>query len=442
MYSKRQFLTHSIATATVLGGTGSLSSALARMMSSAAGETETPQRGWTASPSVVARFEERAKRRDYKVIYREEQIPSYSLPDPLVLNNGSKVADAGTWRQIRRPEILDHFREQVFGREPIGRPDGITFAAAAVNRDALEGTATRKDLVINFAGESSDPRMDMRVYTPNDTTKPVPCFLYLGRPMPAGSPLSSRLKEALPEIISRGYALAIIDREGIDPDEHDGFKNGVHGVFDPPGERPGDAWGTIAAWAWGLSRALDYLGTDEDVNAERVAVMGVSRAGKTALWAGAQDERFAMTISICSGCTGAALSRRRFGEPVGAINARFPHWFCRNYRKFDWNEDALPVDQHMLLSLVAPRLLYVSSADEDLWADPRGEFLGAKHADPVYRLLGTQGLEAERMPELESPVQTGRIGYHIRRGGHGLEHYDWLRYLDFADKHWHQAVTI
>jgi hypothetical protein len=278
--------------------------------------------------------------------------------------------------------------------------------------------------------------MNMRVYTPNSATESVPCFLYLGRPMPADSPLPPRLVEALPEILSRGYALAIIDREGIDPDEHDEFKNGVHGAFDPSGKRPGDAWGTISAWAWGLSRALDYLETDSDIDAKRVAVMGVSRAGKTALWAGAQDERFAMTISICSGCTGAALSRRRFGEPVGAINERFPHWFCKNYRKFDWNEDALPVDQHMLLSLVAPRLLYVSSADEDLWADPRGEFLGAKNADPVYQLLGTKGLGAEHMPGLGSPVQSGHIGYHIRRGGHGLGHYDWLRYLDFADKNW------
>jgi len=436
MNSKRQFLRYSLAAATLLVGKGSFSRALASVTESRVDESGVLRKGWMASPSVVARFEERARRRDFKVIYREEHIPPFTLPDALVTNNGSEVTDAGIWRQQRRPEILELFRENVYGRPPVGRPAGITFDAKTVTRQALEGKATRKDLVVNFTGKSSGSGMDMRVYTPNSQTRPVPCFLYLGRPMPADSPLHSRLEKALPEIISRGYALAIIDREGIDPDEHDGFKNGVHGAFDPPGERPDDAWGTISAWAWGLSRALDYLETDSDIDAERVAVMGVSRAGKTALWAGAQDERFAMTISICSGCTGAALSRRRFGEPVGAINERFPHWFCKNYRKFDWNEDALPVDQHMLLSLVAPRLLYVSSADEDLWADPRGEFLGAKHADPVYQLLGTKGLGAEHMPGLESPVQSGHIGYHIRRGGHGLGHYDWLRYLDFADKNW------
>jgi hypothetical protein len=435
MTSKRQFLQHSLAVATLLAGKGTLSRALASAGNPAVGERGGSQEGWVASSSVVARYEERAKRRDFKVIYREEQIPPYTLPDPLVTNSGANVSDAGTWRQ-RRAEILELFREHVYGRAPIGRPAGMTFEPRSVKHDALGRKATQKDLVVNFSGESSGVRMDMRVYTPNDATGPVPCFLYLGRPMPDGAPLSPRWEKALPEILSRGYALAIIDRQGIDPDEHDGFGNGVHGIFDPPGERPGDAWGTISAWAWGLSRALDYLETDEDVDADRVAVMGVSRAGKTALWAGAQDERFAMTISICSGCTGAALSRRRFGEPVGAINGRFPHWFCKNYRQYDWNEDALPVDQHMLMSLVAPRLLYVNSADEDLWADPRGEFLGAKHADPVYELLGAKGLAADHMPELESPVQSGHIGYHIRRGGHGLEHYDWLRYLDFADKHW------
>ena len=436
MNNRRQFLKQSLATATLLAGTGGLSRALAAIAESTVGKSAAPQEGWVASPSVVARFEERARQRNIKVNYREEHILPYSLPDPLLMNDGSIVASAKSWQDKRRPEVIELFRSHVHGRAPIGRPAGMTFETGTINPGAQDGNATRKDIVVNFTGKPDGPRMNMQVYTPNGAIRPVPCFLYLGRDLAADSPMSPRLEKALPEILSRGYALAIIDRAGIDPDEHDGFRNGVHGAFDPPGERPGDAWGTISAWAWGLSRALDYLETDKHVNADRVAVMGVSRAGKTALWAGAQDERFAMTISICSGCTGAALSRRRYGEDLAAINERFPHWFCRNYRTFNGKEDTLPIDQHMLMSLVAPRLLYVNSADEDLWADPRGEFLSAKHASPVYRLLGTKGLVAEHMPALESPVQAGRIGYHIRRGGHGLEHYDWLRYLDFADRHW------
>ena len=422
MTTKRRFLKQSLAVSTCLAVAGRVSRAFA-------GVAET---GWVASPEIIAKYE----KRKFKTIYREENIPPYSLPDALVMNDGTKVADARFWQEQRRPEILELFREHVYGRAPLERPEGMTFVPGVVDHEALDGGATQRDLVVNFTGKPEGPRMDMRVYTPNAATGPVPCFLYLGRSLKEGTPLQSRWEGVLSEILVRGYGLAIIDREGIDPDEHDDFKNGVHGSFDPPGERSGSAWGTIAAWAWGLSRALDYLETDGNVDASRVAVMGVSRAGKTALWAGAEDERFAMTISICSGCTGAALSRRRFGEPLARINPRFPHWFCRNYKIFNGREDALPVDQHMLLSLVAPRLLYVNSADEDLWADPRGEFLGAKHADPVYHLLGAKGLEAEHMPALEDPVHTGRVGYHIRTGGHGLEAYDWRQYLDFADRHW------
>lgn len=432
MTTKRRFLKQSLAATTLLAGSASVSQAFARSVP----DIGQKQKGWTAAPDVIARYEKRKSTKELNIIYREEQILPFILPDALVMDDGSKVSTGEDWQEKRRPEVLELFRENVYGRAPIGRPSGMTFEMGDIDREALDGSATRKDLRINFTGKSTGPRVDMRIYSPNGAAKPSPCFLYLGRPLSKDSPLQERWEEALPEILSRGYALAVVDRQGIDPDDDDGFKNGVHGAFDPAGKRAGDAWGTIAAWAWGLSRGLDYLETDKDVDAGRVAVMGVSRAGKTALWAGAQDERFAMTISICSGNSGAALSRRNFGEPILAINNRFPHWFCTNYKKYNKNADALPIDQHMLLSLVAPRLLYVNSADTDLWADPRGEFLSAKNADPVYHLLGVKGLEADHMPDLESPIHSGGIGYHIRRGGHGLEYYDWLRYLDFADKNW------
>lgn len=399
--------------------------------------------------------------------YDESKIPAYDLPDPLVTESGDKVTDADMWNNIRRPELLELFRSQVYGRAPAACE--ISSKLVSSTPDALGGKALRREVDVFFGPEETAPSMRLLIYSPpgeNDS----PAFLGLNfggnhtlesDPNISLNPNWMRDRKGVTKdhralessrgtaasrwdtesIVDRGYALVTIYYGDIDPDFDDGFENGIHGHFQSATESipDGEKWGSIAAWAYGLSRALDYLQTDEKIDGTRVAVLGHSRLGKTSLWAGASDPRFGLVISNNSGCGGAALSRRAVGETIGRINSSFPHWFCDNYLQYNENEDACPVDQHQLLALIAPRAVYVASATEDQWADPKGEFLACVGADPVYRLLGTDGLGGaeppSKLPAPDSAIKSGSIGYHLRTGKHDVTDYDWAQYLDFADRH-------
>ena len=382
--------------------------------------------------------------------YDESKIPDYVLPELLTLEDGTTVTTPEQWRAGRRPEVLRLFEEYVYGKTPGGRPEGLAWEVRSTDEGALDSRATRKQIRIRFDGTDRGSSMDLLLYTPNDVDGPAPVILGLnfkgnhtisddpGIDLPEGADEADRGIQAsrwpVEAIVGRGYGLATAHYFDIDPDVKDEWSDGVHPLFYGAGQdRPlPDQWGAIGAWAWGLSRALDYLETDPDVDADRVAVFGHSRLGKTSLWAGAQDERFALVISNDSGCGGAALSRRRIGETVERINTSFPHWFADTFNQYNGNEDALPVDQHMLIALAAPRPVLVLSAEGDRWADPRGEFLSAFHASPVYRLFGLEGIGDDAEPPLNTPVG-GAVTYHIRPGGHDVTMRDWRVIMDFAD---------
>jgi hypothetical protein len=362
------------------------------------------------------------------------------LPDPLTTVSGEKVTSARVWQKTRRPEVLELFRKNIYGRMPVRRPEKLKFDVFDSANDALAGTAIRKQVRISYAGPNGEGTLRLVLFIPKAKPQRHPCFLLICNREPENIDPTRTTKSPFwpaEEIVARGYAAAAFFNGDVAPDKASEFlTSGVQALLGTPGKRSPDGWGAIAAWAWGASRAMDYLVTDRGIDPKRVAVVGHSRGGKTALWAGAEDERFALVVSNDSGCTGAALARGKQGERVADINRGFPHWFCENYRRYSNHEEELPVDQHMLAALIAPRLLYIASASEDAWADPRSEFLCGVHASPVYRLFGLKGLETAEMPGPETPLHQGSIGYHLRTGKHNLTEYDWARFMDFAGRHW------
>ncbi|MEO6520965.1 MAG: acetylxylan esterase [Mucilaginibacter sp.] len=389
----------------------------------------------------------------------QQMVNGITIPDVLTMNNGTKVTTAKQWKTQRRPELIKFFKKEMYGQSP-GKPADMTFKVFDNESKALNGKATRKQITVYFNGKEDGPQMDILLYIPNNI-KHAPAIVGLnfdGNQSVNLDPaikmstswfdktkgvVNNRATEAtrgidagqwpLAMIIDKGYAVATVYRGDIDPDFDDGFKNGVQALY-PELQNRGDNFATVAAWAWGLSRILDYLETDKAIDAKRVAVFGFSRLGKAALWAGATDERFPLVISNESGAGGAKLFHYTSGERITRICSKFPHWFCGNFKKYMGLDSILPFDQHMMISLIAPRPVYVASAKDDTNSNPEAEFWGAKGADPVYRLLGTNGLPATTWPALNTP-SVGRIAYHVRPGGHNVTDYDWIQYLNFADKY-------
>jgi len=411
------------------------------------------------------RFESACDPKSKRYRRLEACVPAYTLPDPLATFDGAPVGDAKTWYERRRPELLECFRTSMYGHVP-STSLATAISDISVDEHALNGKAIRKEVQIGIAGRPEySPTMTLLLYLPNDLKKQgirVPVFLglnFFGNHTIHWDPAISINRSWIPDnsiargrppdklrgiqtsswplefMLERGYGLATIYCGDIVPDRRDGLYLSILKWFGGEADNiAADSLGAIGGWAWGLSRAMDYIEQDEELDARKVAVIGHSRLGKAALWAGAQDERFAIVISNESGCGGAALSKRKIGESVAEINSSFPHWFCDNFKHYNDKEEALPVDQHELIALIAPRPVYIASAQLDLHADPMGEFLATKHASPVYRLLGTSGLPVEELPAVNVPVM-GTMGYHIRKGRHGITLFDWSRFIEFADMH-------
>ncbi len=399
--------------------------------------------------SFLQAFADEPKNHDHDVVREESKVPPYHLPPLLVTSEGTPVTTAAQWMNQRRPQIMGLFANLVYGVVPEpSSPLRVTRDVVRVDGAFLGGQATRKDVRIRFENARGSAEMLVLVWTPNargNPARPAPMFLLhsFGNTRDDGHDADpskpGQLRNGIPLglLLERGFGFVVVHQGDLVRHNEVEFQKGIHPLFYREGQSfpKANEWGVIGAVAWGAARTLDYLETDPDVDASRVVVMGHSKMGKAALWTAAQDTRFAMVVAAQSGCAGAALWKRHFGETLEKMVTRFPYWLCRNARAFARNEDDLPVDQHMLIACIAPRPVYVASGSEDLWADPRGEYLGAYHAGPAYRLLGKDPLPTEASPPVGTAILQGHVGYHNRAGGHSVEREDWRHFIDFATGH-------
>ena len=402
--------------------------------------------GQNPPPAVVAGI---------PVNYDEALVGTYTLPDPLVLLNGKTVKDAKTWYNERRPEIVRLIEENEYGRAP-GVPKDMTFNVFDKGTPAFDGKAIRKQVTVYFTKDTSNYKMDILIYLPANATKPVPLFLNISFSPNANVTTDTGVKKSfvwskdgkrvqapaggqfgkvnIDQFISQGIGFATIGYGDIEPDFPTGIKYGIRGYYLKAGlSSPApDEWGAISAWSWGLSRAMDYFETDKQIDSKRVALFGVSRLGKTVLWTGARDTRFGLVIASCSGEGGAAIARRNYGETMRHMSdsTRYFYQFCGNYAKWAKNPNDFPVDANMLVALMAPRPLLLQTGDKDNWSDPKGEFLAAVAAEPVFKLLGVKGLGTDVMPAAGQPI-LNTLGYFMHAGGHGALPADYETFIKF-----------
>jgi hypothetical protein len=403
-----------------------------------------------APPAVVAGI---------PVNYDESKVGTYTLPDPLVTSKGERVRDAATWKRVRRPEILRMMESIQFGRAP-GKPDKMIVDRFDRGTPALGGKAIRRQTTLYFTDDRSGPKVELLSYVPADAKGPVPLLLQISFSPNANvvddpgikpGEMWSRDKKRVPAppasafgrvdvlpFLASGIGFATLYYGDIEPDFKGGIPYGIRGRYLKPGQTAPapDEWGAIAAWAWGLRRVMDYLETEPAIDAKRVALLGSSRLGKTVLWTGATDERYAVIIASVSGECGAALSRRNYGETVRHMtdSTRYDYQFAHNYQSYGNRVNELPFDGHMLVSLIAPRPLLLQTGSTDFWSDPKGEYLSAVAASPVWTLFGKEGLAVDHYPAPGEPVLS-TLGYSMHEGRHGILPYDWPVFLEFLKRH-------
>jgi hypothetical protein len=393
--------------------------------------------------------------------YDENKVAPYVLPNILLCEDGTIVNTSKQWERKRRPEILQLFSTYMYGKVP-NMEESSKWEVIKTKSNALDGHAIRRDIKVWPLASHHDYSIDVQIYLPHSSKRqPVPLFLAIAllpnytvcldsdleKPdsiLMANGQRSKAVKRGdkkdfwqVEKILAEGYGIAIFCHQDISPDTPTDFYKSLPSMFYKTGQSypAPDEWGAISMWAWQMSRVMDYIVNDDLIDKEKVIAIGHSRFGKTALWAAVQDKRFAMAVANNAGCGGTAISKRRFGETIEAINQRFPHWFCSNFKQFNNREEYMPFDQHELVALMAPRPVYIASAEQDDWSDQKGEFLAGKEASTVYHLYGLNGLECDSIPAVEHPKSTGYIGYHIRRGKHTMTAYDWDQYLKFANMH-------